>query len=507
MRINLRPHSITVKSLNLVRENMSWFGDLFSVVLLCTELLISAIVHLAYGASILFSALLADACELFASGSSAMASATGTAAVTAAAATFPLSEPTLENCVEAAHASAPIVEGHEDAPIVLVHGIFGFGKGRMGKISYWAGAEKIVDGIFVPDLGPLTSIHDRARELFYFLKGGRVDYGLEHSLACGHRRYGCVYETGHYNKWDEHHPVHFVCHSTGAQVVRLLQQMLADKRFEGYEESTNADWVLSLTSLSGVLNGSTRIYLDGINPVDGCSLTTISLLQLLRVGVVIYEWLDIPFLKKYYGFGFDHFDMSWRKIGLCGLVKALLFKTGPFSSHDWIGPDLSIQRAIECNKNLRTFPRTFYFSYATRMTRKFLGFTVPSSILGIHPLLCLRALQMCQWRRPTHAPMPYQGYRDEDWHDNDGALNTISMLYPCFPTVHPNCQLGPDFKDGQSLKPGIWYYTVIEGDHIFFIINRERAGKQFDLLYTSIFQRCRKQMSRLVAPPEVQEVV
>ncbi|MCO5569728.1 hypothetical protein L7F22_023443 [Adiantum nelumboides] len=482
---------------------MSRFGNYFSVLLRCTEVAISGFVHITYGASILSSALLADVCELISSGSIDQ-SATVAALEESVGAD---SELTSENGVEAVQASTPIVEGHDDAPIVLVHGIFGFGKGKMGKLSYWAGAEKRDSGILVPDLGPLTSIHDRARELFYFLKGGRVDYESEHSRMCGHCRYGRVYESGNYEKWDEHHPVHFVCHSTGAQVVRVLQQMLADKKFEGYEERTNADWILSLTSLSGVLNGSTRILLDGINPEDGRSLTGISLLQLLRVGVVIYEWLDIPFLKKYYGFGFDHFDMNWRTIGLCGLVKSLLCETGPFASHDWIGPDLSIHSAVECNRHLQTFPNTFYFSYATRMSRKFLGFTVPTSIMRIHPLLYMRAFQMCQWRHPTHVPLPYDGYRDEDWHDNDGALNTISMLYPAFPTPHPYCQLGPDYKDGQSLQPGLWYYTLIEGDHIFFIMNSERAGVQFDLLYTSIFQRCRKQMRRLISPPRVQEVI
>lgn len=37
------------------------------------------------------------------------------------------------------------------------------------------------------------------------------------------------WETGHYPEWDEDHPIHFVGHSAGAQVVRVLQQMLADK--------------------------------------------------------------------------------------------------------------------------------------------------------------------------------------------------------------------------------------------------------------------------------------
>ncbi|KAL5543306.1 hypothetical protein UlMin_011016, partial [Ulmus minor] len=147
-------------------------------------------------------------------------------------------------------------------PIFLVHGIFGFGKGRLGGLSYFAGAEKKDERVLVPDLGSLTSIYDRAWELFYYLKGGQVDgYGEEHNKACGHSQFGRVYEQGHYTEWDENHPVHFVGNSAGAQVVRVLQQMLADKGFE----NTNENWVLSITSLSGVFNGTTRIYLDGMH--------------------------------------------------------------------------------------------------------------------------------------------------------------------------------------------------------------------------------------------------
>ena len=36
----------------------------------------------------------------------------------------------------------------------------------------------------------------RARELFYYLKGGRVDFGEEHSEACGHSRFGRDYGKG-----------------------------------------------------------------------------------------------------------------------------------------------------------------------------------------------------------------------------------------------------------------------------------------------------------------------
>lgn len=40
------------------------------------------------------------------------------------------------------------------------------------------------------------SWHCRARELFYYLKGGLVDYGPEHSQVYGHTRFGRIYDTG-----------------------------------------------------------------------------------------------------------------------------------------------------------------------------------------------------------------------------------------------------------------------------------------------------------------------
>ncbi|GLJ42880.1 hypothetical protein SUGI_0888830 [Cryptomeria japonica] len=391
--------------------------------------------------------------------------------------------------------NGPYFQGNELVPIVLVHGIFGFGKGRLGGMSYWAGAEKKDDRVLVPDLGSLTSIYDRARELFYYLKGGTVDYGEEHSARYGHAQFGKTYEQGHYPEWDEDHPAHFVGHSSGAQVIRVLQQMLAEKKFKGYENSSE-DWVLSVTSMSGALNGATRVYLDGIEPEDGKMLKPICLLQLCRVGVIIYDWLDIAWLKNYYNFGFDHFNMTWRRIGISGLVDSLLGNIGPFASEDWILPDLSLQLSVELNKKLRTFPKTYYFSYATKKTTKLFGVTVPSSLFGVHPLFFIRTLQMSQWRLPSNLEPPFKGYNDEDWQDNDGALNTISMLYPRFPEVHPNCCLNSEFKDGQSFQPGVWYYTIVEADHILFIINRERAGVQFDVLYDGIFQRLRKEMAR-----------
>ncbi|KAJ7536509.1 hypothetical protein O6H91_12G072400 [Diphasiastrum complanatum] len=83
---------------------------------------------------------------------------------------------------------------------------------------------------------------------------------------------------------------------------------------------------------------------------------------------------------------------------------------------------------------------------------------------------------------------------DEDWQDNDGALNTISMQYPCLPSIQMS-HLSQISRMARFYYQ-TWYHTVLEADHIHFIINRDRAGVHFEVLYDSIFQRCRKQMQR-----------
>lgn len=45
--------------------------------------------------------------------------------------------------------------------------------------------------------------------------------------------------------------------------------------------------------------------------------------------------------------------------------------------------------------------------------------------------------------------------RDEDWEDNDGALNTISMTHPRIPIEHPH-RFVVDDSDCHPLQPGIW---------------------------------------------------
>lgn len=120
-------------------------------------------------------------------------------------------------------------------PIVLVPGFLGPAKDeddfddRRRVYKYWGEAQTLG----TPDSpvlsvwpGGLSSLHDRACELFYQIKGGVVDYGQGHSHEFGHERFGRKY-LGSYPSWSRDCPIHIVGHSLGGSTARMLQVLLA----------------------------------------------------------------------------------------------------------------------------------------------------------------------------------------------------------------------------------------------------------------------------------------
>ena len=82
-------------------------------------------------------------------------------------------------------------------PIVLVHGLFGWGGTEVLGLNYWGGFSSLRDilnnagyKVYTPSIGPVASNWDRACELYAYLVGGTVDYGAYHSATNGHARYG-----------------------------------------------------------------------------------------------------------------------------------------------------------------------------------------------------------------------------------------------------------------------------------------------------------------------------
>jgi len=355
-----------------------------------------------------------------------------------------------------------ILFSQNNYPIVLIHGFFGWGNDEMGNYRYWGGNKDIQKmyekngfTVFNVSVGPISSNWDRAVEIYYQLKGGQVDYGFEHS-----KRYGLIQKpsdkeyTGLYPEWDKNHPVHLVGHSMGGQTARMLQFLLETEIFQN--DSLNAKeksellgkarkgWISSITSLA--------------TPHDGSTLADI-------------VTKTYPFVQYFIGLAgvvgteFYDFDLSQWNINResnetwSNYVQRMrthkAWETKNISS--W---DLSLDGAAELNGFLNASPDTYYFSYAFSATNKDKSTGHHSPNKDVFLLIRSRAKIL-----GSKIVFKEDGNEtDSTWWENDGIVNTRSMMGP---TTGKN---GPDlitpYIENKPLIRGQWYtFEPIKLDH------------------------------------------
>ncbi len=352
--------------------------------------------------------------------------------------------------------------------IVFIHGMGGWGPLDLGGLySYWGDALRQMGSpfrAFEAKCGPISSLHDRACEVFAQIKGTRIDYGEAHSEEAGHARFSRDFEgRGFLPDWSEDNPVILIGHSAGAPTALLLQKLLAED-FWGL--GSNANWVESIVSIAGALNGSTLAY-------NLCNDTTGRLQS--RPSALVGQALSL--LSRVLHLGsprlFDlHLD-QW--IGTEGTDRAAF---GRFAaSDDNLLHDMTLHGARRTLERCETFEESYYLSlvacattpqrrlpFLPRIERPDLAMIVRQPYGGLY--IC---------HRGEFAEPPFAGWGEgdltmEQWRANDGCVNTISQRYPFLAGTHPVG--GEGVFSNPQLGPGGWFYENLE----------DATGRKFDHL-------------------------
>lgn len=378
-------------------------------------------------------------------------------------------------------------------PVVLVHGLFGYGPQELlGIKSYWGQGLAVTSPLdrFEASVGPVSSSHDRACELFAQITGKPVDYGEDHSQKAFHERYDPTkkppekYPKGFYPQWSAENPIHLVGHSHGGPTIRKLQYLLAQD-FWGLD--TNENWVKSITGISLVFNGSTLPYMIGCNQHSGIVEDPAGVF--LAAFLELFAGITGSKLEKIYDFDLGQWKLSrGDNESLLQFIDKIA-KTELFKGDDNAAFDLTIQSLLKQNAEIKTFPGTYYFSYVTEQSSQF-PFSlsnrhVPGS--GMNRLLKLTSGYM---GFQSFSEPFYSGFDDKEWRENDGAVPSYSQKFPRISGNHP---VAGEFDDSTtSFERGKWYWQYLhDRDHLDVVMMPEDDAmvEWQKVFYTFLFKR------------------
>ena len=361
-----------------------------------------------------------------------------------------------------------------DEPFIFVHGLNGWGgaEGINGIVPYWGATTGDLmtflrnEGYecYSASVGPLSSAWDRACELYAQLAGTTVDYGIAHSKANNHDRYGRTYYQALVPNWGELdqsgkiQQIHLIGHSFGGTTVRMLIQLLTEGSAEeqavtpsdeisGLFTGGKGDWVKSATAICTPHNSSSVYY-----PLKALGLYEIvQFISYLYAGIMGRTYLNgriVDFHLEQFGLTdvpggekADNLFVSMKRI-LSNKTDCCLF-------------DLTPAGSVEINNQLNVNEDIYYFSYPFSTTKEvsLLGIEIPA--IKTNPVIFLTALVMgvMEFTDPTTGVV----YND-DWHANDALVNTESAKYPL---DEPHKEFNSD-----KIEKGIWnVMPVREGDH------------------------------------------
>jgi triacylglycerol lipase len=326
--------------------------------------------------------------------------------------------------------------------VVMVHGFAGWGRNEALGFKYW-GFETDVQAklrnrgydVRTATVGPLSSAHDRACELYAQLTNIRtVYYGNAHAAQYGHAAsVPDTYFNQDENGWaNMSWPVHIISHSFGGQTVRKLIDIINDGPGAGktcgvdepmdsamcfkvkYSKASAADLIAASTSISTPHNGTTLT-----NGVD--HLTTTALKQNADEIYDDVMWIynltndNFAFVRGLYGLKLD----QWN-----GVPAEVMNETPDMSFYD-----LSTVGAPVLTQNETEDPNIYYFSWVTARGGS-AGCTVGQdvSILG-----CLSSFGFAapsKWGIGGTTGWSQPAGWDGNWAQHDAVVNVWSQAGP-----------------------------------------------------------------------------
>ena len=373
---------------------------------------------------------------------------------------------------------------NKNYPIVMVHGLFGWGNDELFGLNYWGGKSSLREmlnsegyTVYTPTIGPIASNWDRACELYAYLKGGTVDYGEAHAQKCGHNRYGRTYqgvypELGNNNENGELQKVHLIGHSMGGQTIRVLAQLLEDGSQEEIActgENTNKlfvgnnHFIESITTLATPHDGSQQ---DDVKMDLEPRIHQFFAVMATKAGRDESEnpkfdlKLDQWGLKRNPGESYESYYKRVFTSKIWGETKDLSI---------W---DLSLEGAKELNSWVKTHNDIYYFSIACVDTHKDLktDYQVPN--INMNPLLLKSSKFMGSYINNEEGKVIV----DNSWWRNDGIVSVRSAIAP-----HEGSTDNIVEYNGQEIQKGIWNYLgeINNIDHIEVVGQHEPIYKKY----------------------------
>jgi triacylglycerol lipase len=393
----------------------------------------------------------------------------------------------------ASHAAATKhVQTHNEYPIVLVHGMCGWGRDELfgQKFRYFGGAKGDIQEYlksqgyetFTASVGPISSNWDRACELYAYLVGGVVDYGAVHSAKYGHARYGRSYP-GVVRQVSESNKIHLIGHSMGGPTSRMLVQLLEhgdaeEASFEpGLREAPSSplfaggrNWVHSVTSVAGVHNGA--LTADDVDQFP---------LFIRDLFIKMAELAGLATTEPIFDFNLQQWGLEREEGQGFGDYIRRALESRVWKTQDACIYDLSTIAAHFQNASLQTSKNVYYSSYAIDGT-----FAGPQ---GIH----IPQANMNLLLKPSASAT---GLNQKDlpggfaaWRPSDGLVSVPSAQFP-FGHSHERVNK----SEPADWEKGVWYVnpTINGMDHLNIVIPlHETTIEQLNLFYEEIAARIR----------------